>query len=94
MSNQSKAYQTSKVQSIPGSHVVATTTLVAIDRTNCVCSTSPHLARYQEVLESPMAPSHVGPTNQIASNFGAKIHFGAKTFLEPSTTVLHLARAS
>ena len=83
------------LKAIPtGSHVVATTTLVAIDRTNCVCSTSRHLARYQEVLKSPMAPSHVGPTNQIASNFGAKIHFGAKTFLEPSTTVLHLARAS
>ena len=32
-----------------GSHVVATTTLVAIDRTNCVCCTSRPLARYQEV---------------------------------------------
>ena len=36
---------------------VATRTFVAIDRANCVCCTSRPLARYREVLGSPMAPS-------------------------------------
>ena len=39
------------------SHVVATTTLVTIGRANCVCCTSRPLARYREVLGSPMAPT-------------------------------------
>ena len=55
------------VESFPtSSHVVATTTLVAIDRANCVCSTS----------RGPREVQNRG--RWLQKRFRAKMYFGAK----------------